>query len=163
METSIARTSRTFVTRIAIDRCLRSIPRWTAQERDREPFHDALDRLVERPHRQLRRDRGHLDGDVVHVVPGQEGPYDDWETDWTHLTGWKRWLMVSGTVHGSFTDLGVLADQLGVDIGASIDGARALTITRNYVSAFFDRNLRCRPEPLLAAPSPAYPEVTFIG
>ncbi|WP_103341159.1 alpha/beta hydrolase family protein [Amycolatopsis sp. CA-126428] len=96
-------------------------------------------------------------------TPGAEGPYDDWETDWTHLTGWKRWIMVSGTVHASFTDLGVLAGQLGVDIGDSIDPYRALAITRTYVSAFFDLNLRCRPQPLLAAPSPAYPEVTFIG
>jgi hypothetical protein len=91
------------------------------------------------------------------------GPYRNWEKDWTHLTGWKRWLMVSGTVHQSFTDLGVLAAQLGVDLGASIDAGRALTITRNYVSAFFDQHLRCRPQPLMTAPSPAYPEVTFIG
>ncbi|GAB3159854.1 hypothetical protein GCM10027258_74000 [Amycolatopsis stemonae] len=92
-------------------------------------------------------------------TPGQPGPYGDWETDWTHLTGWKRRLMVPGTVHSSFTDLGVLAAQLGVDIGA----CRALAVTRNHVGAFFDQNLRCRPQPLLAAPSPAYPEVTFIG
>ncbi|MGW5718408.1 alpha/beta hydrolase family protein [Amycolatopsis sp. NPDC003865] len=102
-------------------------------------------------------------GSMDDYVPGQPGPYDDWETDWTHLTGWKRWLMVSGTVHASFTDLGVLAEQLGVDLGASIDADRALAITRTYVSAFFDLHLRCRPQPLLTAPSPAYPEVTFIG
>lgn len=102
-------------------------------------------------------------GRTEDYVPGTKGPYDDWETDWTHLTGWKRWIMVSGTVHSSFTDLGVLAEQLGVDIGDSIDPYRALTVTRNYVSAFFDQHLRCRPQPLLAAPSPAYPEVTFIG
>ncbi|MEU4247096.1 alpha/beta hydrolase [Amycolatopsis sp. NPDC026612] len=102
-------------------------------------------------------------GSMDDYTPGAEGPYDDWETDWTHLTGWKRWLMVSGTVHSSFTDLGVLAGQLGVDIGDSIDPYRALAITRTYVSAFFDLNLRCRPQPLLSTPSPAYPEVTFIG
>ncbi|WP_370967373.1 alpha/beta hydrolase family protein [Amycolatopsis sp. cg9] len=102
-------------------------------------------------------------GSMDNYTPGQQGPYDDWETDWTHLTGWKRWLMVSGTVHQSFTDLGVLAAQLGVDLGASIDANRALAVTRTYVSAFFDQHLRCRPQPLLAAPSPAYPEVTFIG
>ncbi|MFB9689071.1 alpha/beta hydrolase family protein [Amycolatopsis plumensis] len=102
-------------------------------------------------------------GSMDNYTPGAPGPYDDWETDWTHLTGWKRWIMVSGTVHASFTDLGVLAEQLGVDLGDSIDPYRALTITRNYVSAFFDQHLRCRPQPLLAAPSPAYPEVTFIG
>jgi pimeloyl-ACP methyl ester carboxylesterase len=102
---------------------------------------------------------GSMDG----YTPGEPGPYDDWETDWTHLTGWKRWLMVSGTVHQSFTDLGVLAAQLDVDLGDAIDPYRALAITRNYVSAFFDQHLRCRPQPLLTAPSPAYPEVTFIG
>ncbi len=102
-------------------------------------------------------------GSMDSYTPGAPGPYDDWETDWAHLTGWKRWIMVTGTVHNSFTDLGVLAAQLGIDLGASIDADRALAITRAYVSAFFDQNLRCRPQPLMAAPSPAYPEVTFIG
>jgi hypothetical protein len=37
-----------------------------------ETLDDALDGLVERPHRQLRRDRRHLDGDVVHVLAGEE-------------------------------------------------------------------------------------------
>ncbi len=101
-------------------------------------------------------------GSMDNYTPGTPNPYDDWETDWPHLTGWKRWLMVSGTVHSSFTDLGVLADQLGVDIGASIEGTRALAITRAYAGAFFEQHLRCRPQPLLAAPSPAYPEVSFI-
>lgn len=101
-------------------------------------------------------------GSMDNYTPGTPNPYDDWETDWPNLTGWKRWLMVSGTVHSSFTDLGVLADQLGVDIGASIEGTRALAITRAYVGAFFEQHLRCRPQPLLAAPSPAFPEVSFI-
>jgi hypothetical protein len=77
----------------------------------------------------------------------QPGPYDDWETDWTHLTGWKRWLMVSGTVHSSFTDLGVLADQLGVDIGASIDAYRALDDHPELRKGFL------RPEPEAAVRS----------
>jgi dienelactone hydrolase len=102
-------------------------------------------------------------GSTDSYVPGSMGPYRNWEADWPHLTGWKRWIMVSGVDHSSFTDLGVLADQLGIDIGASTTGDRALAITRAYVRAFFDQNLGCRPEPLMAAPSPAYPEVTFIG
>jgi dienelactone hydrolase len=102
-------------------------------------------------------------GSLDSYTPGEPGPYDDWEVDFTRLTGWKRWLMVTGTVHASFTDLGVFAEQFGIDIGASIDPERALGITRAYVRAFFDQHLGCRPQPLLAAPSPAYPEVTFIG
>jgi predicted dienelactone hydrolase len=86
-----------------------------------------------------------------------------WERDWKRLTGWKRWLVVSGTVHASFTDLGLLADQLGVDIGAGLPGARSLDITRAYVRAFFDQHLRSSPQALLDQPSPRYPEVTFCS
>jgi dienelactone hydrolase len=102
-------------------------------------------------------------GSKDNYVPGSGGPYRNWEKDWPNLTGWKRWIMVSGMDHSSFTDAGVLADQLGIDIGASTPGDRALAITRAYVRAFFDQHLGCRPQPLMAAPSPAYPEVTFIG
>lgn len=102
-------------------------------------------------------------GSLDEYTPGQPNPYDDWKQDWTRLTGWKRWLMVSGTVHPSFTDLGVLAGQWGIDLGESIDPERALEITRTYVLAFFDRHLRCQHPPLIDRPSPAYPEVSFLG
>jgi dienelactone hydrolase len=102
-------------------------------------------------------------GSADNYVPGQPGPYDDWEADWLHLTGWKRWIMVAGTAHASYTDLGVIADGLGVDLGASVSGERAVAITRAYVRAFFDQHLRCKPQPLMAAPSASYPEVTFVG
>jgi hypothetical protein len=102
-------------------------------------------------------------GSMDAYTPGAPGPYDDWEADWRRLSGWKRWIMTTGTVHSSFTDLGVLADQLGVDIGATTDGKRASDITRAYVGAFFGRHLRGTPQPLLARPSRCYPEVTFIG
>lgn len=84
-----------------------------------------------------------------------------WERDWELLVGWKRWLVVAGAVHASFTDLGLLADQIGLDIGAGIPGTRSLAITRAYVRAFFDQHLRGKPQPLLDQPSPRYPEVTF--
>ena len=96
-------------------------------------------------------------------VPGSMGPYRGWERDWPRLTGWKRWLVVEGTRHASFTDLGVLADQLGVDIGATIDANRAVAVTRTYTAAFFDLHLRGVPQPLLERPSADYPEVTFVG
>ena len=79
------------------------------------------------------------------------------------LTGWKRWLLVAGAVHASFTDLALLADQLGLDIDADITGDRSLDITRAYVRAFFDQHLRGKPQPLLSQPSPRYPEVTFCS
>lgn len=88
-----------------------------------------------------------------------------WERDWELLTGWKRWIVVAGAVHASFTDLALLADQvdIDIDIGASLPGARSLNITRAYVRAFFDQHLRGRPQALLDQPSPRYPEVTFCS
>jgi hypothetical protein len=96
--------------------------------------------------------------------PGKPGgPASTWERDWTLLTGWKRWLQVAGTIHASFTDLALLADQLGIDTGAALPGARSLDITRAYVRAFFDQHLRSKPQTLLDQPSRRYPEVTFCS
>jgi dienelactone hydrolase len=92
-----------------------------------------------------------------------KGAVTTWERDWELLTGWKRWLVVAGAVHASFTDFGLLADQAGIDIGAGLSGARSLDITRAYVRAFFDQHLRGRPQALLDQPSPRYPEVTFCS
>ena len=96
-------------------------------------------------------------------TPGGEGSVTTWERDWKLLTGWKRWLLVAGAVHASFTDLALLAGQAGLDIGAGTPGARSLDITRAYVRAFFDQHLRGSPQPLLDQPSPSYPEVTFCS
>jgi dienelactone hydrolase len=91
------------------------------------------------------------------------GAVTTWERDWELLTGWKRWLVVAGAEHASFTDLGLLADQAGIDIGAGLSGARSLDITRAYVRAFFDQHLRGSPQALLDQPSPRFPEVTFCS
>ncbi|WP_049566068.1 alpha/beta hydrolase family protein [Nonomuraea sp. SBT364] len=86
-----------------------------------------------------------------------------WERDWKLMTGWKRWLLVKGTVHASFTDVLPLAEQLGIDAGAELPGARSLAITRRYVRAFLDLHLLRKPQPLLDRPSPRYPEVSHHG
>jgi predicted dienelactone hydrolase len=82
-----------------------------------------------------------------------------WDRDWAQMTGWKRWVEVAGTQHASFTDVGLVADELGVDFGATTSGARTQAITRAYVNAFFDKHLRGKSSPLLD--SPGYPEVAF--
>lgn len=92
-----------------------------------------------------------------------KGAVTTWERDWELLTGWKRWLVVAGAVHASFTDLALLADQANLDIGAGLSGARSLEITRAYVRAFFDQHLRGTPRSLLDQPSGHYPEVTFCS
>jgi dienelactone hydrolase len=102
-------------------------------------------------------------GKQSNYAPGSGGPVTTWERDWRRLTGWKRWLLVAGAIHASFTDLALLADQAGIDAGAGLSGARSLDITRAYVRAFFDQHLRGEPQALLDQPSPRYPEVTFCS
>ena len=102
-------------------------------------------------------------GKQANYTPGGEGAVTTWERDWKLLTGWKRWLLVAGAVHASFTDLALLADHIGLDIDAGLPGARALDITRAYVRAFFDQHLRGEPQALLDQPSPRYPEVAFCS
>lgn len=87
------------------------------------------------------------------------GAVTTWERDWELLTGWKRWLVVAGAVHASFTDLALLADQAGIDTGS---GARSLDITRAYVRAFFDQHLRGRPQPLLTSAAFSRPRIAAL-
>ncbi|MEV6329149.1 alpha/beta hydrolase [Streptomyces sp. NPDC051909] len=90
------------------------------------------------------------------------GVDSSWDTTWKALDGFRRWLTVSGANHFTFTDAPVLLRGLGVpDEGATIPADRALTVTRAYVGAFFDQQLRGRPQPLLTGPSPLHPEVRF--
>ncbi len=102
-------------------------------------------------------------GKQSNYTPGSGGAASTWERDWKLLTGWKRWLLVAGAVHASFTDLALVADQTGIDIGAGLPGARSLDITRAYVRAFFDQHLHGKPQALLDQPSPRYREVTFCS
>ena len=102
-------------------------------------------------------------GKQSNYTPGSGGAVTTWERDWKLLTSWKRWLLVTGAIHASFTDLGLLADQIGIDTGAGLSGARSLDITRAYVRAFFDQHLRCKPQTLLDQPSVRYPEVRFCS
>jgi dienelactone hydrolase len=103
-------------------------------------------------------------GKPATYTPGSGRPEAaTWEHDWKLLTGWKRWLLLTGAVHLSFTDYGTLVDQLGIDVGAEVAGARSLEITRRYVGAFFDLHLRGKPQPLLDKPSARYPEITFCS
>jgi predicted dienelactone hydrolase len=120
-----------------------------------------------RPFLFLGKQSSYTPGNAAAVTPGtrdwklRRAAVITWERDWELLTGWKRWLVVAGAVHASFTDLALLADQTGIGTGASLSGARSLDITRAYVRAFFDQHLRGRPQALLDRPSPRYPEVTF--
>jgi predicted dienelactone hydrolase len=93
-------------------------------------------------------------------TPGTGQESGTWDRDWPHLTGWKRWLVVAGMEHASFTDIGLVGEALGLKFGDTT-AVRGSAITRAYVRAFFDEHLLGRHEPLMAQPSARYPEVSF--
>lgn len=96
------------------------------------------------------------------MVLGTEGEDASWVRDWPNLDGWKRWLTVAGSGHFTFTDVPVLADQLGLlPPQEPLSGDRSQKITRRYVTAFFDLHLKGVSQPLLDGPSPQYPEVSI--
>ncbi|TCC35262.1 hypothetical protein E0H75_41490 [Kribbella capetownensis] len=98
-----------------------------------------------------------------------------WAKFWSHLRGWRRHLLLSGSEHQTFTDLAPLAQQLEQALPippqvvagltsriGTIDADRAVTVERAYLSAFFDLHLRHHDHHLLSRPSPRYPEIEFM-
>ncbi|MGX7673602.1 alpha/beta hydrolase family protein [Plantactinospora sp. DSM 117369] len=96
----------------------------------------------------------------------------DWAGFWAHSTGWKLDLHVAEGEHFTFTDHQALLPQLaeafplppGLVEGSigSVDPGRIVGSLKAYLSAFLDRHLRGRPQPLLRDPSPEHPDVTFV-
>ncbi|GGL30194.1 alpha/beta hydrolase family protein [Planomonospora parontospora] len=93
-------------------------------------------------------------------VPGGRDP--SWDRDWKRLSGWKRWIVLSGAEHHSFNDTPLLMGALGVKPPAdALPAARAAELTRTYVAAFLDQHLKAQRQPLLQEPSSRHPEVEF--
>jgi predicted dienelactone hydrolase len=98
-------------------------------------------------------------GSAQHV---SGGPAPTWDRDWKLLTGWKRWIVLLGTEHQSFTDTPLLSDALGITPTAGVlPAARAVELTRTYVAAFLDQHLKSQRQSLLDKPSSHYPEAKF--
>ncbi|WP_433271249.1 alpha/beta hydrolase family protein [Actinosynnema sp. CS-041913] len=89
------------------------------------------------------------------------GPDKTWAESWPNLTSWKRWISVATAGHASFTDVGVLGEQLGLGEPGLLDGLRGMELTRAYVTAFFDKHLRGGHQPLLDGPVADHPEIKF--
>ncbi|MEV4064315.1 hypothetical protein [Nonomuraea dietziae] len=100
-------------------------------------------------------------GSPEHVPGGGDG---SWERDWKLLTGWKRWIVLSGAEHQSFTDGSLLAGALGVKPPHGVlAGARSAERTRAYVGAFLDQHLKSRRQPLLDRPRDLRPILRRAG
>ena len=77
-----------------------------------------------------------------------------------HSSGPRLALSVKGLVHGSFSDLPVVAPA-SLSVGKWRASAKDIVMQRVYVRAFLDRYVRGLPSPLLDGPSPRFPRVTF--
>jgi predicted dienelactone hydrolase len=98
-------------------------------------------------------------GSPQHVPGGRD---TSWDRDWKLLTGWKRWLVLTGGDHQSFTDLTLMAGALGIKPAhGALPAARGSELTRTYVAAFLDQHLKSQRQPLLDKPSTRHPEVRF--
>jgi hypothetical protein len=88
---------------------------------------------------------------------------------WHNLRGWRRFVSLIGSTHGSYTDHEALLPQLaaaGVIKSAAswigtLDPHRAIAAERAYIRAFFDLWLRDRDSHLLDGPSATYPEANI--
>lgn len=98
-------------------------------------------------------------GSVQHVPGGVDA---SWDRDWKLLSGWKRWLVLTGAEHESFTDVPLLERALGAKpVYGVLTGTRPSELTRAYVSAFLDQQLKGGKQTLLDGPSTRYPEAKF--
>ncbi|MGW0801583.1 alpha/beta hydrolase family protein [Nonomuraea sp. NPDC002799] len=96
-------------------------------------------------------------GSPQHASGGRD---NSWDRDWKLLTGWKRWLVLTGADHQSFTDGPLLAGVLGLTPAYdALPAARAAELTRTYVAAFLDQHLKSKRQSILDKPSARYPEV----
>ncbi|MEV6315564.1 alpha/beta hydrolase [Streptomyces sp. NPDC051776] len=99
-------------------------------------------------------------------------PAANWADRWAGFADWKRWLSVPTAGHMSFSDAHwlyehfdltkVIPPALAPAMFGTVSGERATEITRAYVGAFLDLQLRGVPSTLFDKPSPRFPEVGFV-
>jgi hypothetical protein len=96
-----------------------------------------------------------------------------WKSFWAHDHGWRLDLTLQGSDENSYKDgvalIPQIATQLGLprsfvtrDIG-TVNLAKAVAAEDAYITAFFNRFLKHCGGQLLDAPSPRYPDITFVG
>ncbi|GHI51284.1 lipase [Streptomyces rubradiris] len=91
-----------------------------------------------------------------------------WPEFWRNLRGWRRCLRLADAGHLSFSDIVALAPQLPpglpLQVG-TVPADRAVAAVRAVVRAFFDLQLRGRPDTglLLRGASARHPEIGYVA
>ena len=97
--------------------------------------------------------------------------FADWDDAWKHLSGWKLELDLEGAQHGTFTDVPLVAEAIGLRrrlgkkgeaLWGKVDGLRGLEIVVAYSTAFADYILMRKNSTLLADDGGGeFPEVIY--
>ncbi len=88
----------------------------------------------------------------------------DWAAFYDQLRGPRLHLVIDGAEHSDLTDITVFKSTIDISVvfpTGPIDGVRAVSIQRRYLTAWFDWALRGRARPLLRGESTRFPEVDF--
>lgn len=88
----------------------------------------------------------------------------DWADFYDQLRGPRLHLVIDGAEHSDLTDMTVFKSTIDFSVvfpTGPINGERALSIQRRYLTAWFDWALRERARPLLRGESTRFPEVEF--
>jgi predicted dienelactone hydrolase len=88
----------------------------------------------------------------------------DWAVFYDQLRGPRLHLVIDGAEHSDLTDITVFKSTIDISVvfpTGPLDGVRAVSIQRRYLTAWFDWALRGRARPLLRGESTRFPEVDF--
>ena len=88
----------------------------------------------------------------------------DWAAFFDQLRGPRLHLVIDGAEHSDLTDMTVFKSTIDFSVvfpTGPIDGVRAVSIQRRYLTAWFDLALRGRARPILRGESTRFPEVDF--
>jgi pimeloyl-ACP methyl ester carboxylesterase len=115
--------------------------------------------LVTRPAASMRVEReaagGWPESDIDETRGTMRSVYE-------HLRDEGYFVEIAGSFHLDMTDAGLLAPYVAwPGLAGPIGPERVHRIVNAYSVAFFDRELRHEPAPLLDGPHPTFPEVTF--
>jgi predicted dienelactone hydrolase len=115
-----------------------------------------------------------LDGDLV--TTGLDRPFlmigneaqrradnPEWAAFYDNLSGPRLYVVIEGAAHSDLSDITLFKSTINLAVfgPGPIDGQRALTIQRAYVTAWLDQALYGRRSPLLKDESRKYPEIEF--
>jgi dienelactone hydrolase len=131
---------------------------------DGAPLGSVVMRGIDKPFLFFVADRPGFDTPAGQLRTDEQALFAAFQRLRTTIPSTPGLLRLRESRHYNFSDQALLSEpHLWRFVGAigAIDPTRAIEVTRRYVRAFFDTHLKGGTDPLIAGPSPDYPEVRF--